>query len=172
METGEPKIVIKPYNEVFLAKYQDAISRVELPNKSDIEKAYKFRTQKLLTDSEDKEIEIIVGEYLECPKIFDNFRDHKDRRNFKESLHGTDIDAYNFYDHNKLRRNRISMVLQSAEVLKHDGLLSEQELNKLDKFHKTIKNYNELSIEDKVSLVDDISQFCRDFIDARFQENK
>lgn len=172
METGEPKIVVKPYNEIFLESYKDIISNVELPDKSDLEKVYKFRTEKLSSDSEDKEVEIIVGEYLECPKIFDNFKDHKDRRKFKESLHGTDIAAYNFYDHNKLRRNRISMVLQSAEVLKHDGLLSEQELNKLEKFHKIIKNYNELSIEDKVSLVDDLSQFCRDFMDARFQKNK
>lgn len=172
METGEPKVVEKPYNEIFLQSYKDIISKIELPEKSDLDKVREFRTQKLVSDSEDKEVEIIVAEYLEYPRIFDNFKNHEDRRNFTEKLGKDNMEAYNFYNRNKLRRNKISIVLQSARVLKLDGLLNEKELKSLDDFYQTVKEYNNFSIEEKNSFVDNISRFCRDFIDLRLQKNK
>ncbi len=167
METGEPKFSIEKFDKGALEPLSKIILKVEAPDQSDLEKISRFKEYESHNNSEHKDRELIVASYLEYPKIFDRFEDHKKRRIFRELLYKSDINLYNYYEKNKLKGNVISQVLLSAQFLEINKLLNENEINKSNDLLDRMQSYHNFTIEEKLILVEEVSNFCRDFIDYR-----
>jgi hypothetical protein len=113
-----------------------------------------------------------IANYLTFPIITDNFADNKARIVFLQKLKA-EPELREFYQTNKLKRDNMNSVFMALSLLSNQGELTEVEDNKLNKFFESIQAYNDLMpLAEKLAYVEEVTKFCRKFIDRQVEEFK
>ncbi len=116
----------------------------------------------------------ILTNYLKLPSIIDDFKDHDQRRVWRDEMrekHGKDFRAY--YDKNNLRMNCISAISINLEYFfcKKQPYLGQNQETFYEKTETIINNchpqggYGTKTTQEKLQMVDKIKQGIRELLD-------
>jgi hypothetical protein len=101
---------------------------------------------------------------LQAPIIKDSFEDHNKRREWRNELNKENPEAYDIYERNKIRLNKISTNIGICQYF--EDRLNQSQKEKLDdivnKTNKIKESYNDLSFEDKKKMAKEINYFIYD----------
>lgn len=121
-------------------------------------------------DVKDKEIEededgILFNElksYFQSPIIKDNFKNHSERREWRNKFQHKDIKAYELYERNRVRLNKMTIVLGICELIKNNlpkGIESEFE-DVFKEIQELKEDYRNVPFEKKEELANKVQDLA------------
>lgn len=119
---------------------------------------------------EDKEIEeseekILFNElksYFQSPAIKDNFKNHSERREWRNKFQHENLKAYELYERNRVRLNKMTIVLGICELIKNNlpkGIESEFE-NLFKEIQELKEDYRDVPFEKKKELANKVQDLA------------
>ncbi len=156
--------IMRLYNEKFSATPASDEDMKRAINFQDMVSPAEQRQNKVFMDA--------IANFLTFPTITDNFTDNKARIIFLQKLKA-EPELREFYQTNKLKRDNMNSVFMALSLLSNQGELTDLEDDKLNKFFESIQTYNDLMpLAEKLAYVEEVTQFCREFIDRLTEEFK
>lgn len=105
-----------------------------------------------------------IPDYLSGPIILDDFKEHDERRKWRTLISNIEMDAYNFYDRNKIANHSMRQFFSMFTLLSKVKEISSKlkiEISEIEGKVIPAHKYELLSEKEKLEIVDSLTALSR-----------